>query len=785
MAVLAGGILLGARQAPAAPISLHAENPHYFDFRGKPTVLVGSTEHYGAVVNADFDYIRYLDEVRACGLNFVRIFSGAYVETTGSFGIASNTLAPAPGKLIVPWAKTNAGQGDRYDLSQWNAAYFHRLRGFVKAAGNRGIVVELTLFSPYYNEALWQISPFHPSNQIQGVGAGGRDSCFQANSDLLPYQKALARKCLEELRGFDNFYLEPINEPYEGVVSDEWQALIIAEWEAEQGALPADQRVLIAQNIAKESAVLNSVNASVSIINFHYALPAAALTNQGLNRVIGDDETGFAGQVDFPYRREGWEFMLAGGGVFNHLDYSFTADREDGLASSAAPGGGGPSIRRQLGILRWFLEELPLLRCSPQTAFVTGGVPSGGSVQVLGEAGKAYGLYLRGGVSATLTVDLPAGTWRGRWINTKSGVVAGRVDEWMHGGGAATLQSPAYLEDIALLLFSGDSPPPEVVLTQPLYQAVATSNESLGLAAEASVTNGAINRVEFLKDDVLIGSDDTPPYSFSAPAGAQGNHVFRARVVVADGRTSVSPPVKVALMGPYQSGVNLNGPALVSNGQSWFSESGALTAGMEITNAQPSSSSEGLQFYPHPDVVTRSLVSSQVLRLNNTQNPQLSIRYPVPDGDYDVFFSLVEGEAAYSRDVNVSIEGVPVAQGIGDLALGEWVNYGPYRTSVVDGMLDLAFVRESKGSPKISNFSIYQAELLSPVVEAFLSIGTSPGVAVLSWPKQFGPTVETSIALDQTADWQDSVFPSEDFGLFHQMVVPTTESQRFFRLLKD
>ncbi len=38
------------------PLSLHPENPHYFLFRGKPTVLIGSTEHYGAVLNKDFDY---------------------------------------------------------------------------------------------------------------------------------------------------------------------------------------------------------------------------------------------------------------------------------------------------------------------------------------------------------------------------------------------------------------------------------------------------------------------------------------------------------------------------------------------------------------------------------------------------------------------------------------------------------------------------------------------------------------------------------------------------------
>lgn len=38
------------------PISLHPENPHYFLFRDKPTILITSAEHYGAVINLDFDY---------------------------------------------------------------------------------------------------------------------------------------------------------------------------------------------------------------------------------------------------------------------------------------------------------------------------------------------------------------------------------------------------------------------------------------------------------------------------------------------------------------------------------------------------------------------------------------------------------------------------------------------------------------------------------------------------------------------------------------------------------
>jgi DNA polymerase III epsilon subunit-like protein len=41
------------------PIRLHPENPHYFLFRGKPTVLVTAAEHYGAVINLDWLDTKY------------------------------------------------------------------------------------------------------------------------------------------------------------------------------------------------------------------------------------------------------------------------------------------------------------------------------------------------------------------------------------------------------------------------------------------------------------------------------------------------------------------------------------------------------------------------------------------------------------------------------------------------------------------------------------------------------------------------------------------------------
>jgi hypothetical protein len=131
---------------------LHPENGHYFLFRGKPTVLITSGEHYGAVLNLDFNYKRYLDTLAADGLNNTRTFSGAYVEPQGAFNIERNTLAPRDGRFVCPWQRSDkpgyAGGGTKFDLGRWDEAYFRRLRDFVAYASERGVVVEMNLFCP-------------------------------------------------------------------------------------------------------------------------------------------------------------------------------------------------------------------------------------------------------------------------------------------------------------------------------------------------------------------------------------------------------------------------------------------------------------------------------------------------------------------------------------------------------------------------------------------------------------------------------------------------------------
>src|SRR5215213_1489063 len=123
------------RAAMAQPIRLHPANPHYFLFRGRPTLLVTSGEHYGAVLNPDFDQRTYLQTLARDGLNYTRLFTGSYFEPQGAFGIRHNTMAPNGARALTPWARSGTpgyvAGGNKFDLSQWDTTYFRRLRDFV------------------------------------------------------------------------------------------------------------------------------------------------------------------------------------------------------------------------------------------------------------------------------------------------------------------------------------------------------------------------------------------------------------------------------------------------------------------------------------------------------------------------------------------------------------------------------------------------------------------------------------------------------------------------------
>lgn len=170
---------------------------------------------------------------------------------------------------------------------------------------------------------------------------------------------------------------------------------------------------MIAQNIANFRLPIrpDDLAPGVGIVSFHYAYPEAATWNLPLGKVIGYDETGFAGRTDATYRRQAWNFLFSGGGLFNSLNYSFTVGHEDGTdVTNRVPGGGSPTPRKQLKVLSDFLHSFDLATLRPDGDFVK--QSPGVAARVLSSPDQAYALYLEGRSPVELWLDLPARRWR-------------------------------------------------------------------------------------------------------------------------------------------------------------------------------------------------------------------------------------------------------------------------------------------------------------------------------------------------------------------------------------
>ncbi|HET8550710.1 MAG TPA: hypothetical protein VFL57_22030 [Bryobacteraceae bacterium] len=449
---IVAAIVTVAGWTAAEPLQLHPENPHYFLFRGKPTVLVTSGEHYGAVINREFDYRVYLAELRRRNLNHTRVWAGAYREVPGNFSITNNTLAPAADKFVAPWP---AIEGGRFDLARWNPEYFTRLHAFMREADRNGIVVEMNLFCPFYEDSMWKVSPLH-------TNVPRTEALTLKHPELVKVQEAMVRKIVTKLNAFDNLYYEIANEPYFGGVTVEWQEHIAKVVAATEASLP--KRHLISQNIANGSKKIEKPLELVSIFNFHYSRPPDSVAmNYALNRVIGNNETGFDGSADATYRIQGWDFLMAGGALYNNLDYSFAAGNEAGdfAYPPSTPGGGSATLRRQLGLLRRFFDEMPFVRMAPCNEVIKRAVASS---RALCEPGRLYAVHIHHGrpvkdgkpkyqvdgspQRTTLELELPAGSYDVRWFDTKTG--SARNTRIAHAGGLATIASPEYSNDIAL-----------------------------------------------------------------------------------------------------------------------------------------------------------------------------------------------------------------------------------------------------------------------------------------------------------------------------------------------
>ena len=474
-----------------SPIKVSPANSHYFFYKNKPLVLITSDHHYGAVIDMDFDYSRYLEWLATNDMNLTRIYPGGMFEPPDKY-LTGNPLGPRQGRQLLPWARSEqtganpllAEQGKpsyKFDLNKWNPLYFVRLKAFVALARQKNIIVEIPFFNGMYADC-WPLMPMYHGNNIQDAGQYEAGDCGLyttndvRNQEVIKYQQAYIKKIATELNEYDNIIFDICDEPsLQGLADGKITILpdsIVVPWltamkdaftQAEE-SLP--NKHLLGQTVQNLSPDL-SQESWCKWLAAEYAKPAekALDLDYRANKPVINVESNYFGfnlsknsyDVD-AIRVEGWWFMLGGGAGCINLNGELYHGQETGGVKTQT------QIIPQKKLLKDFMNSLDFVRMSRFNAYT--GIPTDAFSSALAESGKQYAFYIFHGTfegewgahfmispgnhrDSLILNTVPAGTYTAEWIDPASGAV--KNSESIHcENGNIRLITPPYSIDIAL-----------------------------------------------------------------------------------------------------------------------------------------------------------------------------------------------------------------------------------------------------------------------------------------------------------------------------------------------
>ncbi|MBE0537683.1 MAG: hypothetical protein IH624_18615 [Phycisphaerae bacterium] len=133
--------------ADDARIRPYAENPSYWQYKGKPVVLIGGSKDDSLFQIPQLK--EHLDEMVAVGANYIR-----------------NTMSDRPDHdfEVYPYKKLPDG---KYDLDQWNEEYWQRFENMLRWTGERSIIVQIEVWDRFdHSTKNWPPHPYNPKNNI-------------------------------------------------------------------------------------------------------------------------------------------------------------------------------------------------------------------------------------------------------------------------------------------------------------------------------------------------------------------------------------------------------------------------------------------------------------------------------------------------------------------------------------------------------------------------------------------------------------------------------------------
>src|SRR5882672_5954092 len=489
----------------SGPLRVHPTNPRYFtDGSGKAIFLAGShvwenLQDRGTTWPPPaFDYSAYLDFLQSRNHNFMRLWSWEQARwapwTTGD-----DYSTP------LPFARTGPGNaldgGLKFDLGQFNQAYFDRLRARVIAARDRGIYVSIMLFQGWSIDNIgkgpgnpWPGHPFNAANNVNGIngdlnGNGQGEECHTLGSTAVTAkQEAYVQKVVDTVNDLDNVLYEIANEDVFPDAAD-WQYHMIDFIHGYESGKSKQHPVWMTGTWPSSNGYLFGRRAE--------AVAPGAYTGDS------SDPTGYK---DDPPSNDGGKIIIADtdhiwgeGGDRVWVWKSFTrglhtAFMDGGIETFPASNDWLESARWAMGQARSYADRMDLASMTPRGDLTSTGF-------ALAHPGVEYLVYQSG--SGGFSVTLPGGAYAVEWFDPSSGTASPGAD--VAGGGSVPFTPPFGGDAVLYLKFSVAPFPgiPDVIVTSFSY-----SNGTFSCAVKnqgaAATPGGVVIGVAYLVDGVQV-----------------------------------------------------------------------------------------------------------------------------------------------------------------------------------------------------------------------------------------------------------------------------------------
>lgn len=408
------------------PLRVHPDNPRYFtDGSGEAVYLTGShtwanfQERGVEGQTPDFDYKQYLDFMQQHGHNFMRMWRWEHAQW----------MQFVPSNILIryePMAYMRTGPGEaidgkpKFDLKQFDQAYFDRLRERVVAAGKRGIYVSVMLFQGFSVEQkgtkgvdakkgnAWDGHPYNVKNNINSIdgdldGNGeGEETHTLKNPEITRLQEAYIRKVVDTLNDLDNVLWEISNESHTGSI--EWHYHLIRYIKEYEAGKPRQHPVGMTSSPIDNPPLFASPADWISPRGKIYLSDPPDAKGNKVIIVDNDHISPWKSNPEWVWKNfmRGNNFIL----MDHYMDFR--------IGSPKNPDPKHDPARRAMGLARKLSERIDLASMTPQRHLASTGY-------CLSNPGQVYLVYKTRESDKNITLRLEPGTYFVEWINPKSG----------------------------------------------------------------------------------------------------------------------------------------------------------------------------------------------------------------------------------------------------------------------------------------------------------------------------------------------------------------------------